>query len=58
MSSLRRAPVCTAGIWPSMGSVNDYYDNVLCKRIFTSVECELIDRRRFATKAKAGPASL
>ena len=42
-----------AGVRPSMGSVGDCYDNALCESFFASLECELIDRRRFATKAEA-----
>ncbi len=41
------------GVRPSMGSVGDCYDNALCESFFASLECELIDRRRFATKAEA-----
>ncbi len=36
-----------------MGSVGDCYDNALCQSFFDSLECELIDRRCFATKAEA-----
>ena len=36
-----------------MGSVGDCYDNALCESFFASLECELLDRRRFATKAEA-----
>ena len=36
-----------------MGSIGDCYDNALCESFFASLECELIDRRRFATKAEA-----
>ena len=42
-----------AGVRPSMGSVGDCYDNALCESFFASLECELLDRRRFATKAEA-----
>ena len=42
-----------AGVRPSMGSVGDCYDNALCESFFASLECELLDRRRFATKAAA-----
>ena len=42
-----------AGVRPSMGSVGDCYDNALCESFFASLECELHDRRRFATKADA-----
>jgi putative transposase len=41
------------GIRPSMGSVGDAYDNALCESFFASLECELLDRRRFATQAEA-----
>ena len=42
-----------AGVRPSMGSVGDCYDNALCESFFASLECELLDRRRFATKTDA-----
>ena len=42
-----------AGVRPSMGSVGDCYDNALCESFFASLECELIDRRRFATRTEA-----
>jgi putative transposase len=42
-----------AGVQPSMGSVGDAYDNALCESFFASLECELLDRRRFATQAEA-----
>jgi len=42
-----------AGIRPSMGSVGDAYDNALCESFFATLECELLDRRRFATQAEA-----
>jgi putative transposase len=38
---------------PSMGSVGDCYDNALCESFFATLECELIDRRTFRTKAEA-----
>ena len=38
---------------PSMGSVGDAYDNALCESFFATLECELIDRRRFRTQAEA-----
>ena len=41
-----------AGVKPSMGSVGDCYDNALCESFFESLECELLDRRRLATKAE------
>jgi putative transposase len=42
-----------AGLRPSMGSVGDAYDNALCESFFATVECELIDRRRFHSQAEA-----
>ena len=42
-----------AGVRPSMGSVGDAYDNAMCESFFATLECELLDRRKFATKAEA-----
>ena len=42
-----------AGVRPSLGSVGDCYDNAMCESFFATLGCELIDRRRFATKAEA-----
>jgi putative transposase len=42
-----------AGVRPSMGSVGDAYDNAMCESFFATLECELLDRRRFATPAEA-----
>ena len=42
-----------AGVRPSTGSVGDCYDNAMCESFFATLECELIDRRRFETKAEA-----
>jgi putative transposase len=39
-----------------MGSVGDAYDNAMCESFFATLECELLDRRKFQTKAEA-PAS-
>jgi putative transposase len=41
------------GIKPSMGSVGDAYDNAMCESFFATLECELIDRRRFQSQAEA-----
>jgi len=41
------------GVRPSRGSVGDAYDNAMCESFFASLECELIDRRRFRTQAEA-----
>lgn len=42
-----------AGVRPSMGSVGDAYDNAMCESFFATRECELLDRRKFRTKAEA-----
>jgi putative transposase len=42
-----------ACVQPSMGSVGDAYDNALCESFFATLECELLDRHRFATRAEA-----
>ncbi len=42
-----------AGVRPSMGSVGDAYDNALCESFFSTLECELLVRRRFASLAEA-----
>jgi len=36
-----------AGVRPSMGSVGDAYDNAMAESFFATLECELLDRRRF-----------
>jgi hypothetical protein len=36
-----------------MGSIGDAYDNAMCESFFATLECELLDRRRFRTKAEA-----
>lgn len=41
------------GVRLSMGSVGDAYDNAMCESFFATLECELLDRRRFQTNAKA-----
>ena len=38
---------------PSMGSVGDAYDNAMCESFFATLECELLDRRRFTNHAEA-----
>lgn len=42
-----------AGVRPSMGSVGDAYDNAMCESFFATLECELLNRRRFASQAEA-----
>ena len=38
---------------PSMGSVGDAYDNAMAESFLATLECELIYRRRWPTKAQA-----
>ena len=42
-----------AGVRPSMGSVGDAYDNAMAESFFATLECELLDRRRFKNQAEA-----
>ena len=42
-----------AGVRPSMGSVGDAYDNAMCESFFATLECEMLERRRFASQAEA-----
>lgn len=41
------------GIRPSMGSAGDCYDNAMCESFFATLECELLDRRRFTDRVEA-----
>ena len=41
------------GVRPSTGSAGDCYDNATAERFFATLECELIDRRSFRTRAPA-----
>jgi putative transposase len=41
-----------AGVRPSMGSVGDAHDNAMCESFFATLECELLDRRRFASRVE------
>lgn len=41
------------GVKPSMGSVGDAYDNAMCESFFATLECELLDRRRFKNPLEA-----
>ena len=38
---------------PSMGSTGDAYDNAMAESFFATLECELLDRRRFKTQVEA-----
>jgi putative transposase len=42
-----------AGVRPSMGSVGDCFDNAMCESFFATLECELLDRRRFRNQVEA-----
>jgi putative transposase len=44
------------GVKPSMGSVGDAYDNAMAESFFASLECELIARRSWKSKAEARTA--
>ena len=45
---------CTElGVRPSMGSIGDCYDNAMAESFFASLECEVLDRNRFQTRAEA-----
>jgi putative transposase len=41
------------GVRPSMGSVGDAYDNAMAESFFATLECELLDRRSWKSKAEA-----
>ena len=41
------------GVRPSMGSVGDCFDNAMAESFFATLECELLERRRFKTQAEA-----
>jgi len=41
------------GVRPSMGSVGDAYDNAMAEGFFATLECELLNRRRFKTQVEA-----
>lgn len=41
------------GVFPSMGSVGDAYDNAMAESFFASLECELINRRSWQNKTAA-----
>lgn len=45
---------CTEmGVRPSRGTVGDCFDNAMAESFFATLECELLDRRRFRTQAEA-----
>ena len=44
------------GVTPSMGSVGDCFDNAMAESFFATLECELLDRAKWATHAEARSA--
>jgi putative transposase len=44
------------GVRPSMGSVGDAYDNAVAESFFSNLECEVLDRNHFRTRAEARTA--
>ena len=42
-----------ANVRPSLGSVGDAYGNALCESFFATLECELIERKKFRNQAEA-----
>jgi putative transposase len=42
-----------AKVPPSMGAVGDAHDNAMGESFFATLECELLTRRKFQTKAEA-----
>lgn len=42
-----------AGVRPSMGAVGDAYDNAMCESFFATLECELLEHKRFRNQAEA-----
>ena len=56
-TSLAFGSRCTEmGVRPSMGTVGDAYDNAMAESFFASLECELINRRSWKSKAEARTA--
>ena len=41
------------GVRPSMGSVGDCFDNAMAESFFATLQCELLERRRFKSQAEA-----
>ena len=41
-----------AGVRPCMGSVGDAYDNAMAESFFSTLEADLLSRRRFASQAE------
>lgn len=52
--TFNRAPQPRASLRSArVGSVGDAYDNAMCESFFATLECELLNRRKFRTKAEA-----
>ena len=51
-----RAGMNEWGVTPSTGSVGDCFDNAMAGSFFATLECELIDRTKWATHAEARSA--
>jgi len=41
-----------------MGSVGDCFDNAMCEGFFATLECKLLNRRRFKTQVEAANGGL
>ena len=53
-TSLAFGKRCEAmGVRPSMGTVGDAYDNAMAESFFSTLECELLNRRCFKTQREA-----
>ena len=44
------------GVRPSLGTVGDAYDNTIVESFFATLECELLNRRSWKSKAEARTA--
>ncbi len=54
-SALTDQPASSARNWVAFGvrTIGDAYDNAMCESFFATLECELIDRRRFRSHSEA-----
>lgn len=41
-----------ADMRPSIGLVDDAYDDTMCESFFATIECALLDRRKFKAEAR------
>ena len=46
-----------AGVRPSTGSAGDAYDNAMAESFFSTLEAELLSRRRFTSQVEARTAA-